>query len=137
MVVPQPLTGQEIRGHGRDQRIHVHFFDEPPTRGWVSSNRVREYQGWLFHFGLHPFWGHFLLSAQSKLEFLCMICTGSDSSDAKPGGVYFCGKPVIRNAMELADGVMFDSPEKRLKIPLCTDPSDAEEDDDEEMEVTR
>lgn len=48
MVVPQPLTGQEMRGHGRDQRIHVHFFDEPPTRGWVSSNRVREYQGWLF-----------------------------------------------------------------------------------------
>lgn len=48
MVVPQPLTGQEMRGHGRAQRIHVHFFDEPPTRGWVSSNRVREYEGWLF-----------------------------------------------------------------------------------------
>uniref|UniRef100_I3JU46 DNA mismatch repair protein n=1 Tax=Oreochromis niloticus TaxID=8128 RepID=I3JU46_ORENI len=105
MVVPQPLTGQQMRGHGRDQRIHVHFFDEPPTRGWVSSNRVREYQG-------------------------------SDSSDAKPGGVYFCGKPLIRRAMELADGVMFDSPEKRLKMPLCTDPSDVEEEEeDEEMEL--
>uniref|UniRef100_A0A665WS10 DNA mismatch repair protein n=1 Tax=Echeneis naucrates TaxID=173247 RepID=A0A665WS10_ECHNA len=101
MVVPQPLSGQQMRGRGRDQRIHVHFFDEPPTRGWVSTKYVRDYQG-------------------------------SDSSDAKTGGVFFSGKPVIRKAMELADGVMFDSPEKRLKMPLCTDPSDEEEDDDEE-----
>ncbi|XP_022599351.1 DNA mismatch repair protein Msh6 [Seriola dumerili] len=105
MVVPQPLTGQQMRGRGRDQRIHVHFFDEPPTRGWVSTKYIREYQG-------------------------------SDSSDAKTGGVFFSGKPVIRHAMELADGVMFDSPEKRLKIPLCTDPSD-EEEDDEEMELDK
>lgn len=59
---------------------------------------------------------------------------GSDSSDVKPGGVFFSGKPVIRHAMELADGLIFDSPEKRLKIPLCMDPSD-EEEEDEEMEV--
>ncbi|XP_067380025.1 DNA mismatch repair protein Msh6 isoform X3 [Channa argus] len=44
MVVPQPLTGQLMRGRGRDQRIHVHFFDEPPTRGWVSTKYIREYQ---------------------------------------------------------------------------------------------
>ncbi len=69
------------------------------------------------------------------MSFL-ICCTGSDSSDAKTGGVYFSGKPVIRRAMELADGVMFDSPEKRLKIPVCKDPSDDEEDEDEEMEVT-
>ncbi|GAA6213920.1 DNA mismatch repair protein Msh6 [Lates japonicus] len=108
MVVPQPLTGQQMRGRGRDQRIHVHFFDEPPTRGWVSTKYIREYQG-------------------------------SDNSDAKTGGVFFSGKPVIRRAMELADGVMFDSPEKRLKMPLCTDPSDAEDDDDDddEMEVDK
>lgn len=37
--------------------------------------------------------------------------------------------------MELADGVMFDSPEKRIKIPLCMDPSDEEEDEEEDMEV--
>ncbi|XP_069001038.1 DNA mismatch repair protein Msh6 [Embiotoca jacksoni] len=104
MVVPQPVTGQQMRGRGRDQRVHVHFFDEPPTRGWISSKYMREYQG-------------------------------SDSSDAKSGGVFFSGKPVIRRAMELADGVMFDSPEKRLKVPLCMDPSDEEEDDDEEMEL--
>lgn len=70
---------------------------------------------------------------------LYSVVSGSDSSDAKTGGVFFSGKPVIRRAMELADGVMFDSPEKRLKMPLCTDPSDAEDDDDdeeEEMEVT-
>ena len=41
--------------------------------------------------------------------------------------------------MALADKVIFDSPEKRLKIPVCMDPSDDEEDkdddDEEEMEV--
>lgn len=34
--------------------------------------------------------------------------------------------------MELADSVMFDSAENRLKMPVCRDPSDEE---DEEMEV--
>ncbi|XP_072247288.1 DNA mismatch repair protein Msh6 isoform X2 [Leuresthes tenuis] len=112
MVVPQPLTGQQMRGRGRDQRIHVHFFDEPPTRGWVNTKYVREYQG-------------------------------SDSSDVKPGGVFFSSKPVIRRAMALADGVIFDSPEKRLKIPVCVDPSDEEDevddddDDEEEMELDK
>lgn len=61
---------------------------------------------------------------------------GSDSIEAKTGGVFFSSKPVIRRAVELADAVMLDSPEKRLKMPLCMDPSDEEdEDDDEEMEV--
>ncbi|XP_076019011.1 DNA mismatch repair protein Msh6 [Genypterus blacodes] len=106
MVVPQPLSGQQMRGKGRKQRIHVHFFDEPPTRGWVSTKYVRAYQG-------------------------------SDSSDAKIGGVFFSGKPVIPRAMELADGVMFDSTEKRLKTPLCMDPSDDEEEEDEEMELDK
>ncbi|XP_017268476.1 DNA mismatch repair protein Msh6 [Kryptolebias marmoratus] len=107
MVVPQPLSGQQMRGRGRAQRIHVHFFDEPPTRGWVSTKYVREYQG-------------------------------SDSSDVKPGGLFFSAKPVIRRAMELADGLILDSPEKRLKIQVCMDPSDEEEeDDDEEMELDK
>ncbi|XP_007546282.1 DNA mismatch repair protein Msh6 [Poecilia formosa] len=104
MVVPQPLTGQQMRGKGRDQRMHVHFFDEPPTRGWVSTKYIREYQG-------------------------------SDSSDVKPGGVFFSSKPVIRRAMELADKSFFDSPEKRLKMPVCRDPSDDEEEDEEEEEM--
>lgn len=51
------------------------------------------------------------------------------------GGVFFSGKPVIQRAMELADAVMFDSPEKRLKMPLCMDPSDEEDDDEEEEEM--
>lgn len=61
---------------------------------------------------------------------------GSNSVDAKSGGVFFSGKPVIRQAMELADAAMAKSLEERLKMPLCTDPSDVEEDEeDEEMEV--
>nr|XP_020510207.1 DNA mismatch repair protein Msh6 isoform X1 [Labrus bergylta] len=105
MVIPQPLTGQQMRGKGRSQRIHVHFFDEPPTRGWVSTKYVKEYKG-------------------------------SSHSDAKSGGAFFSGKPVIRRAMELADDALSDSPENRLKMPLCMDPSD-DEDDDEEMELDK
>lgn len=37
--------------------------------------------------------------------------------------------------MELADKVMPDSTEERLKIPLSMEPSDDEEDEEEEMEV--
>lgn len=106
MVVPQPLTGQQLRGRGKSQRAHVHFFDEPSTRGWVNTKYMREYQG-------------------------------SDSSDAKAGGIFFSGKPVIRRAMELADAVMFDSHEKRLKMPVCADPSDVEEEEEEDMEVDK
>lgn len=36
--------------------------------------------------------------------------------------------------MELADRVLQDSPEQRLKMPVCMDASD-EEAEDEEMEV--
>ncbi|XP_077469004.1 DNA mismatch repair protein Msh6 [Stigmatopora argus] len=106
MVVPQPLTGQQMRGRGREQRIHVHFFDEPPTRGWVRTKDIREYQG-------------------------------SDSSDAKTGGLFFSGKPEMRRAMELADKVLFDSPENRLKLTVCTDPSDEEEEEEEEIELDK
>ncbi|XP_028846000.1 DNA mismatch repair protein Msh6 [Denticeps clupeoides] len=110
MVVPQPVSGQQTRGRGRGRRVHVHFFDEPPTRGWVRAEFVREYRG-------------------------------SNSSDAKTGGVFFSGKPVIRKAMELADRAMAKSTEERHKIPLCTDPSDDDDDDeeeeDEEMEVDK
>ncbi|KAJ8412634.1 hypothetical protein AAFF_G00115850 [Aldrovandia affinis] len=105
MIVPQPQSGQQMRGRGREQRIHVCFFDEPLTRGWVSVKFVREYRG-------------------------------SDSSDAKAGGLFFSGKPVIRRAMELADHALSDSPEKRLQMPLCTDPSEDEE-DEEDMEVDK
>ncbi|XP_052428101.1 DNA mismatch repair protein Msh6 isoform X2 [Carassius gibelio] len=106
MIVPQPLTGQQMRGRGRDQRLHVHFFDEPPTRGWVNTKYIREYQG-------------------------------SDSTDAKSGGVFFSGKPVIRKAMELADAAMKDSPEQRLKMSVCMDPSGDEEEEEEDMEVDK
>lgn len=105
MIVPQPLSGQQMRGRGKDQRVHVHFFDEPPTRGWVNTKYIREYQG-------------------------------SDSSDAKIGGIFFSGKPVIRRAMEMADALMFDSPEKRLKIPISTEASDDEE-EEEDMELDK
>lgn len=69
-----------------------------------------------------------------NVPFRVSRLAGSDSSDAKPGGLFFCGKPVIKQAMKLADEVMSDSPDQRLTIPLCVDPSD-EEGEEEEMEV--
>ena len=64
-----------------------------------------------------------------------LLVAGSDSSDAKSGGTFFSGRPEIRRAMELADKVMFDSPEKRLQMPLSMEPSDEEEEEEEDMEV--
>ncbi|XP_066536210.1 DNA mismatch repair protein Msh6 [Hoplias malabaricus] len=99
MVVPHPINGLQMRGKGQVQRVHVHFFDEPPTRGWVRTKYIREFKG-------------------------------SDSADSKAGGLFFTGKPVIRRAMELADRVLQDTPEERLKMPVSMDASD-----EEEMEV--
>lgn len=45
MMVPQPVSGQQMKGRGQDQRVHVHFFDEPATRGWVRKKYVRQYKG--------------------------------------------------------------------------------------------
>lgn len=78
-----------------------------------------------------------VISTLSRLsDELSPAAAGSDSSDAKTGGLFFSGKHVVRRAMELADRVMFDSPDKRLKMPLCSDPSGDEEEEDEQMEVT-
>ncbi|MBN3320183.1 MSH6 protein, partial [Atractosteus spatula] len=104
LVYPHPVSGEQLRGRGQAQRLHVQFFDEPPSRGWVSTKYIREYEG-------------------------------SDSSDAKVGGTFFSGKPVIRRAMEMADSAMKDDPEKRLQLAVCTEPSDDE--DEEEMEVDK
>lgn len=106
MVVPQPLSGQQMRGRGSDQRVHVHFFDEPATRGWVRTKYIREYKG-------------------------------SNSADSRTGGLFFSGKPVIGRAMKLADGVLKDSPDQRLKIPVCMDASDEEAEEEEMMEVEK
>lgn len=65
--------------------------------------------------------------------WLCL--TGSNSADAKAGGLFFSGKPMIRKAMELADHVLQDSPEQRLKMPVCMDVSDEEAEEEEMMEV--
>ncbi|XP_060781318.1 DNA mismatch repair protein Msh6 isoform X2 [Neoarius graeffei] len=62
---------------------------------------------------------------------------GSHSADAKTGGLFFSGKPVIRRAMELADRVLQDSPEQRLKMPVCMDASDDEVEHEEMMEIEK
>ena len=52
--------------------------------------------------------------------------------------MFFSGKPVIRKAMELADAAMKQSPEQRLKMSVCMDPSDEEEEEEEEdMDVSK
>lgn len=106
MIVPQPQSGQQIRVQNKEERVHVHFFDEPSTRGWVRTKYIQKYKG-------------------------------SDSADAKSGGLFFSGKPVIRRAMVLADRVLQDSPKKRLEMPVCLDASDVEEENDENMEVDK
>lgn len=53
MIVPQPLSGQQMRGRGQDHRVHVHFFDEPATRGWVRTKYIQKYKGKPRLHGMH------------------------------------------------------------------------------------
>uniref|UniRef100_A0A4W5M1G9 Uncharacterized protein n=1 Tax=Hucho hucho TaxID=62062 RepID=A0A4W5M1G9_9TELE len=131
MVVLQPLSWQQMRDRGK---THVHFFDELLTRGWVSTKYIREY-----HDHSLPLLSTLQDATPSPvhMDIYGLSIIGSDSSDAMTGGVFFSSKPVIRRAMMLADAAMPDSPEIRLKMPVCMDPSDAEEEKDMELDKSR
>uniref|UniRef100_UPI00358F3314 DNA mismatch repair protein Msh6 isoform X3 n=1 Tax=Myxine glutinosa TaxID=7769 RepID=UPI00358F3314 len=45
MVCSHPVSGSHIRVRDQQQRVHVHFFGEPVTRGWVLSNACKPYEG--------------------------------------------------------------------------------------------
>ncbi|XP_036027239.1 DNA mismatch repair protein Msh6 [Onychomys torridus] len=45
LVYDHPFDGTFIRKRGRTVRIHVQFFDDSPTRGWVSRRLLKPYTG--------------------------------------------------------------------------------------------
>uniref|UniRef100_A0A8D0C970 DNA mismatch repair protein n=1 Tax=Salvator merianae TaxID=96440 RepID=A0A8D0C970_SALMN len=45
LVYKHPTEGTLFRGRGRASRIHVQFFDDDPSRGWVSIRFIRPYAG--------------------------------------------------------------------------------------------
>ncbi|XP_065595645.1 DNA mismatch repair protein Msh6 isoform X2 [Cyrtonyx montezumae] len=45
LIYNHPTEGTIVRGKGGSARIHVQFFDDTPTRGWVSIKYLRPYKG--------------------------------------------------------------------------------------------
>ncbi|XP_021247442.1 DNA mismatch repair protein Msh6 isoform X1 [Numida meleagris] len=45
LIYNHPTEGTIVRGKGSSARIHVQFFDDSPTRGWVSIKYLRPYKG--------------------------------------------------------------------------------------------
>ncbi|OXB82828.1 UNVERIFIED_CONTAM: hypothetical protein H355_010398 [Colinus virginianus] len=45
LIYNHPTEGTIVRGKGGSARIHVQFFDDSPTRGWVSIKYLRPYKG--------------------------------------------------------------------------------------------
>ncbi|XP_071595934.1 DNA mismatch repair protein Msh6 isoform X2 [Heliangelus exortis] len=45
LVYNHPTEKTIVRGKGKSTRVHVQFFDDSPTRGWVSIKYVRPYRG--------------------------------------------------------------------------------------------
>ncbi|CAI5771285.1 mismatch repair Msh6 isoform X2 [Podarcis lilfordi] len=105
LVYKHPTEGSLFRGRGRSSRIHVQFFDDDPSRGWVSIRYIRPY-------------------------------TGSSGRDTSRGGIFYSSRPEIRRAMELADAALQKEKSERLNLAVCDKPSESEEEDDEEMEVS-
>ncbi|KAJ7341254.1 hypothetical protein JRQ81_005142 [Phrynocephalus forsythii] len=105
LVYNHPTEGILFRGRGRASRIHVQFFDDDPSRGWVSIRYIRPYEG-------------------------------SGGRETQRGGTFYSSKPEIKRAMELADSAMEIEKSKRLDLVVCDKPSESEEEDDEEMEVS-
>ncbi|XP_015283165.1 PREDICTED: DNA mismatch repair protein Msh6 isoform X1 [Gekko japonicus] len=45
LVYNHPTEGAFVRGRGRSARIHVQFFDDEPSRGWVGVKYIKTYTG--------------------------------------------------------------------------------------------
>ncbi|KAM9564729.1 DNA mismatch repair protein Msh6 isoform 1-T1 [Guaruba guarouba] len=45
LIYNHPTERTIVRGKGKSARVHVQFFDESPTRGWVSMKYLRPYEG--------------------------------------------------------------------------------------------
>ncbi|NWZ38887.1 MSH6 protein, partial [Brachypodius atriceps] len=45
LIYNHPTERTIVRGKGKSTRIHVQFFDDSPTRGWVSVKYVKPYKG--------------------------------------------------------------------------------------------
>ncbi|NXK68258.1 MSH6 protein, partial [Sylvietta virens] len=45
LIYNHPAERTIVRGKGKSTRIHVQFFDDSPTRGWVSVRYLKPYKG--------------------------------------------------------------------------------------------
>ncbi|XP_078413344.1 DNA mismatch repair protein Msh6 [Cetorhinus maximus] len=45
LVYNHPTADEYLRGKGKSLRMHVQFFDDPPTRGWVNVKYIKLYTG--------------------------------------------------------------------------------------------
>ncbi|NWR49776.1 MSH6 protein, partial [Regulus satrapa] len=45
LIYNHPTEGTIVRGKGKATRIHVQFFDDSPTRGWISVKYLKPYKG--------------------------------------------------------------------------------------------
>ncbi|XP_038669646.1 DNA mismatch repair protein Msh6 [Scyliorhinus canicula] len=45
LVYNHPTADEYLRGKGKSLRMHVQFFDDPPTRGWVNVKYIKMYNG--------------------------------------------------------------------------------------------
>ncbi|XP_051013516.1 DNA mismatch repair protein Msh6 isoform X3 [Acomys russatus] len=45
LVYNHPFEGTFIRKKGKSARVHVQFFDDSPTRGWVNKRMLKPYTG--------------------------------------------------------------------------------------------
>ncbi|XP_041907813.1 DNA mismatch repair protein Msh6 [Corvus kubaryi] len=45
LIYNHPIERTIVRGKGKSTRIHVQFFDDSPTRGWISIKYLKPYKG--------------------------------------------------------------------------------------------
>ncbi|KAM9316821.1 DNA mismatch repair protein Msh6 [Gastrophryne carolinensis] len=45
LVYNHPRADTHLRGKGKSLHVHVQFFDDPPTRGWIGAKFIKNYSG--------------------------------------------------------------------------------------------
>ncbi|XP_053317334.1 DNA mismatch repair protein Msh6 [Spea bombifrons] len=45
LVYNHPKSDSHLRGKGKSLHVHVQFFDDPPTRGWIAAKYMKPFSG--------------------------------------------------------------------------------------------
>ncbi|KAK2166249.1 hypothetical protein LSH36_40g05016 [Paralvinella palmiformis] len=121
MVTKHPKTQRCTKTERNQTYIHVQFFDDPPSRGWVKVNH-------------YCCFGHIISIFETKYNLQSPIQVQVVRAFRK-GGQFYSADPRCKDAASEADKTMKMEKEERSSLVVAMETSDEEEDMDVDDEI--